>query len=108
MASNDVSFVVSPSGTCGGATPEPPTMLPATVLGPLVTLTWLPPANAAADRYYLVGGVTPDGIDVIINAGAGTSFAALLPPGLYFVDVVAENACGRSERSRRVPVRVLP
>ena len=106
-ASNDVSFAVFPDNACT-TRPEPPTPLPATVAGSLVTLTWRPPPNAASARYAVLGSSTPLGVDVVIARDTAASFSMRLPPGIYYASVVAVTACGSSERSNVLPVVVVP
>lgn len=91
--------------------PGAPAGLAVSVLGPTATFTWNAPATGGAPTgYTLLAGLTP---------GFATPFAALplpvspralaipgIPPGVYYVRLVASNAGGTSPASNEVTLTV--
>lgn len=105
LPSNETSFRVGDLPACDA--PLAPVLLPATVVGRTVTLSWRAPRGTAIGNYRLVIGFAPGGSDLaVFDVGAVTSFAASAPPGRYFVTLVGINACGTSDRSNSVEVFV--
>jgi TonB family protein len=97
--SNEVVVTVG----AGCAPPSAPT-LAATVTGATVALSWSPPSSGTPPfSYTLVAGSSP-GTSNVATAPMGTltSFQTNVPPGTYFVRVVASNACGGSPPSNEV------
>ncbi len=99
--SNEASFTLGCS-----APPVAPTMLTFSKAGSLVTLNWSAAPGAAS--YRLRVGTAP-GLTNLLDADVGgvtglQANAAGLPPGQYFVRVVAVNACGISAASNEVSI----
>lgn len=89
--------------------PLPPTLLPPSVLGAVVSLGWT--ANAAgpaATLYQLHAGSAPGLSDIaIITVPADPKlFTAAAPPGTYYVRLFALNSLGASAASNEVTVVV--
>ena len=104
-ASNEARFRVGDVPACDA--PRPPVLLPATVIGRIVTLAWRAPGNVAVGAYRLLVGSAPGGSDLaILDVGPVTSFVAVAPPGVYHVTVLATNACGTSTPSNPIDVSV--
>lgn len=94
-ASNETRIRVGPVPACDA--PDPPVLLPATINGALVTLSWRAPRNAAVGNYRLLVGSVPDASDLLtLDVDAVTSFAGVAPPGRYHVAIRATNPCGSS------------
>ena len=87
-----------------GAVPAAPTMNPAVVLGPNVTLSWA--AVPGATSYRLAAGVTPGGVVFTQNVGNITSVGVTAPLGVFHVRVHAVDASGESLPSNEIDVRV--
>ncbi len=91
--------------------PAAPTNLVATVLGSTATLTWSAPASGGpVGNYALVAGLTP-GFAVPLGtlplpAGATTTSIPGIPPGTYYLRVLAQNAGGTSAASNEVAITV--
>ncbi len=95
----------------GRAAPQPPTELTAVVTGNTVTLSWTGAAGGdPATTYVLQGGTMTGAID-LANFPTGnlqTSFASPpLPPGLYFVRVLARSGSDDSAASNEVSFTIL-
>jgi hypothetical protein len=92
----------------GCVIPLPPTGLNATVVGSLVTLNWSPPAVIGTITGYVVEVGTAPGLSNIANANVGpaTVLAATATPGVYYVRVRAQSACGQTGPSNEVAVVV--
>ena len=91
--------------------PGAPTNLTATVLGSTATLTWTAPASGGpVGNYALVAGLTP-GFAVPLGtlplpAGSTSTVIPGIPPGTYYVRVLAQNASGTSAASNEVAITV--
>ncbi len=99
---------VRPRQVCGG-TPLPPSSLSATVTGRMVTLMWQDPVDGPqVDQQKVVAGSAPGLADlgVFDVALSATSLAAAVPPGVYYVRVIADSLCGVSASSNEVRVVV--
>jgi YVTN family beta-propeller protein len=91
--------------------PGAPTNLAATVAGDTATFTWSAPSSGGAPNgYTLVAGLTPGFTAVIASlplAAAPTSSAIPgVPPGTYYVRILAQNAGGTSAASNEVVLTV--
>lgn len=84
--------------------PAAPQNLQATPNGLNITLQWQPPASGAAPANYRIVAGTQAGLSNIGQADVGllTSVSATLPPGTYFVRVIAMNVAGSSPASNEV------
>lgn len=105
-ASEEISFTV------GGpplALPGAPSGLTAHVAGSSVSLAWSPPSSGGpATGYTLFAGSAPGLSNLAAAAiGAAPAFATSgVPPGTYYVRVIATNAAGGSGPSNEVVVVV--
>jgi predicted phage tail protein len=102
-SSNEIRLDIG-AGACD-AQAASPLLLPPTVNGSQVTLSWTP---SAAQQYRVLAGTAP-GVMNLVNHPTGqavTAFVATAPAGIYYVQVVAENACGASAPSNEVVVTV--
>ena len=74
--------------------PAPPSLLPAAVTRPDVTLSWIAPATGPAPSgYTLVASLSPDGTAIATQPlGVGTSVQVQAPDGTYYIRVVATVA----------------
>ena len=102
--SNEVTLVVQP---CAAA-PQAPTGLAIAKSGTFLTITWNAPAGTPPTGYTLAVGSMPglSNLAVLPTGNASTSLAGNAPPGLYYVRVIAQNACGMSGPSNEVFVTV--
>jgi hypothetical protein len=102
--SPDLLVVLGP-GACV-APPDAPTELTASVSGRAVTLQWAAPATPIVVASYVVEvSVVPGGAALArFNVSTYRTVSGTVPPGTYFVRVVAENACGMSGVSNEVRV----
>ena len=84
-------------------------LLPATVVGRTITLSWQRAARTpAVGTYRLLVGSIAGGSDLaILDVGPVTSFVAPAPPGRYHVTLLATNACGTSTPSNPIEVVVV-
>ena len=82
-----------------GAVPAAPTMNPAVVLGPNVTLSWT--SVPGATSYRLAAGVTPGGVVFTQNVGNVTSVGVTAPLGVFHVRVHAVDDAGREPALER-------
>ena len=78
------------------------------VTGSHVTLAWTPPATGSADVSYIVEAGSAAGLANLLVAPTGpvTAVATPAPPGIYFVRVRAQNACGISTPSNEQVIMV--
>ena len=99
--SNEVVVVAQPAAC---VPPGAPTGLAATTAPGGVALTWNPPVTGGAPTSYRVDAGSTTGASNIGSFAVGlvTSLATPAPSGLYFVRVVATNACGVSPPSTQV------
>lgn len=91
----EVSNEIRVVGGCV-APPSAASTLAATVSGQTVTLTWQQP-DALVTSYTLLAGSAAGRSDLarVTVAGEATSFTATdVPPGTYYVRLVAANGCG--------------
>lgn len=108
-ASSEVGIDVATTvGYCQQA-PDAPQNLSVQVTGRTVTLTWqLSSIGAIVDTQRLFAGTGPGGANlgtIPLDASA-TRFVTTVPPGTYYVRVVATNGCGASPASNEVVVSV--
>lgn len=103
--SNEVAVTVG--GACTAA-PSPPTGLSASAAGSTLSASWVAPAAGCAPTAYVIrGGTAPGATDVgAVNVGLATSVAANLPPGTYYLTVIALNGAAASAPSSEVAVAV--
>lgn len=90
-ASLELDFIVGVA-----APPTAPTTLRATVTGTNVTISWSGATGATA--YTLVAGTTSGGNQLgSFDVGPLTSVSGSLPPGTYFISVIARNSLGQAQ-----------
>lgn len=102
--SNEI-LVGVPEGTCASA-PNAPQALTATVVGPVVTLNWSPPAGGCQATHYVIEARSLSGAAISADVGMRTTLTVSAPPGTYFVRVIAVNTFGVSSVSNEVVVTV--
>jgi predicted phage tail protein len=105
--SNEVTFSVGQS--CSA--PAPPSALQYTINGSMVTLNWTAhPGGAPPTSYIVEAGSSVLLADLaVINTGSpGANFAAIAPPGVYFVRVRAATLCAVSAPTTDVVIVVQP
>jgi peptidyl-Asp metalloendopeptidase len=78
------------------------------ISGNHVTLAWTPPASGSAPVSFIVevGSESGSANQVVAPVGPVTSIGTAAPPGIYFVRVRAENACGTSTPSNEQVITV--
>lgn len=100
--SNEVAVAV-------GVVPRPgaPTLHAPAVSNRTVTLSWSAGAGGAPSSYILFASATPGGapIATVLLSGAGASFPNV-PPGTYYLRLVASNAAGASAPSAELRLTV--
>ena len=88
-----------------GAAPAAPTMNPAVVLGPNVTLSWT--SVPGATSYRLAAGAAPGQTTLSTNVGNVTQIAVSAPfAGTYYARIFAIDSIGESPASSEVPIVV--
>jgi hypothetical protein len=92
------------------APPGSPSNLTATVSGTTANFTWTAPASGGpAEGYVLVAGLSPGFAApiAVLPLGASTSVSVpAVPPGTYYVRVLAMNALGTGGASNETTVSV--
>ncbi len=104
--SNEAAITPGP-GTC--TVPAAPTGFAAAVQPGVLSVRWDAAASGAIPVTYQLQAGTASGASNIgaVNLGGGTTSAAgPVPPGPYFLRVVAANACGASAPSTEVAATV--
>ena len=89
--------------------PATPSMQPAIINRPNVTLTWTPPASGPAPTAYtIVASSSPDGPSIAsLSVGTQTSVLVQAPDGTYYVRVVV-TVGGTTIPSNEIAVVVAP
>ena len=99
------------TGPDGRAAPQSPTGLTAVVANGAVTLSWTAPAGGDPPTTYVIQGGTVSGASNLANLPTGnvlTTFTSPpVPPGLYFVRVLARNGADDSGVSNEVSFTIL-
>jgi hypothetical protein len=89
----------------GCVAPGAPTNFTQIVRGTQGFLMWNPGNGGAATTYVVRASFTPNDPNPPVQLPLGTPYFTLgIPPGSYFVNVVAVNACGQSAPSNEVVV----
>lgn len=105
--SNEVRVHVGGIPAC--EVPEPPVLLPATVVDRLVQLAWRGSRNTPVANYRVLVGSQPGVVDLhAIDVGSVNVLAGLAEPRQYLVWVVGMNDCGVSQPSNTIRVDVGP
>jgi hypothetical protein len=93
-----------------GLPPGPPLNAVATASAGVITLSWAPPATGGAVSGYIVQAGTASGAANVFNGavGAGTAVSGAVPPGTYFLRVLAQGLGGTSTPSNEASVAVGP
>ncbi|HUU35984.1 MAG TPA: hypothetical protein VMW48_18090 [Vicinamibacterales bacterium] len=106
LASNEAVIHPGP-GTC--TVPASPTGFIAAVQPGTLSVQWNPAATGAIPATYQLQAGTASGVSnigVVALSGATTAAAGAVPPGPYFLRVIAVNACGASAASTEASVVV--
>ena len=102
--SNEITFTLGTGGPC--VPPGAPTNLTFSKAGTNLTISWTPAAGATT--YRLVAGTAPglsNAFDGVLGSATSQTFnVAGIPGGVYFVRVLAINACGSSGASNEVAI----
>ncbi len=92
------------------APPAPPTGLAASVFTQTVVLSWTPSAAGGTATSYVIQAGSASGLANLANSGTGSSSPTLtatgVPPGVYYVRVLAQNSSGASAASNEIVVTV--
>lgn len=106
VESNAVTVTVPVTAT----PPAAPSGLTANVTGATATLSWTAPAGSFVENYVVLAGATPGFTAPIASVPASASPLVVpgVPPGVYFVRVVAQNAAGFSGASNEITLTVAP
>lgn len=86
--------------------PGAPAMLPPSVSGRVVTLSWAPGAGGVPDSYLLNARLAASGPVIAALPLTGTSLSVAAPAGTYHLTVLARNVSGSSQESNSVVVVV--
>jgi len=102
LPSNEIRLTVG--SPC--SVPAEPANLTNTTASTSVSLSWQ--AGAGATSYVLEAGSSPGLSNVaVLNTGSGaTTFSTAAPPGLYYVRIRSQNACGISAPSNETTVTI--
>jgi len=102
LPSNEIRLTVG--SPC--SMPAEPANLTNTTTSTSVSLSWQ--AGAGATSYVLEAGSSPGLSDVAdLNTGSSaTTFSTAAPPGLYYVRIRSQNACGISSPSNETTVTI--
>ena len=102
LPSNEIRLTVGSPCTV----PAAPANLSNTTASTSVSLSWQ--AGAGATSYVLEAGSSPGLSDVAaLNTGSSaTTFSTAAPPGLYYVRIRSQNACGISAPSNETTVTI--
>jgi hypothetical protein len=98
--------VIGPA--CAGP-PSRPTLQPANVAGSQVSLAWaLPGGSLPPSSFVILAGSTAgqSNLAAFDTGSASTALTTSAPDGVYYVRVVARNACGDSLASNEITVTV--
>jgi hypothetical protein len=96
----------------GGADCSAPPSVPQgvnyTANGQVVTITWSPAPPTDSVATYLIEATTTRGENptIFVAPGSATSFQRQGPPGVYYINVFARNACGTSGPSSELVITV--
>jgi hypothetical protein len=107
-ASTDVALTVLPDPAACTASPSPPTRLVPGIAGSVVMLGWTI-SDGDVTTYVVEVGSVAGGTDLgSYETGSrwGNATFSGVPPGTYYVRVLARNACGTSGGSNETIVRV--
>jgi hypothetical protein len=93
-----------------GAPPGPPQNAVAAAAAGVITFSWSQPVSGGAVSTYVVQAGTGSGLSNVFNGavGAGTSVSGTVPPGTYFLRVLAQGPGGTSAPSNEVVLTVGP
>jgi hypothetical protein len=93
-----------------GVPPGAPRNAVATASGGVISLSWTAPLSGGAVSTYIVQAGTASGASNVFNGavGAGTAVSGAVPPGTYFLRVLAQGGGGISGPSNEVSVAVGP
>jgi hypothetical protein len=106
-ATADVAVTVG-AGACA-ASLDPPSDLIASMNGNQVTLSWTPSPGGAVTSYRIEAGAAPGAASVQVSVpGTDDTFTTAVPPGAWFVRVLAAGPCGDSLPSNEVSVTAGP
>ena len=98
--SNDLAITIG-GGTCTVA-PIAPILLPATLRGGELTVSWIPGAMPTATAYRVL--ISGSSIGNLVTTGPVASMVLPARAGTVTIEVIAENACGASTRSNAIVV----
>jgi hypothetical protein len=90
------------------AAPSTPQDVTHSVSGRTVTIRWSPAPPNERVATYLIEATTTRGVNptTFVAPGTATSFEREGPPAIYYVHVLARNACGTSAPSPELVVNV--
>ncbi len=102
-ATNEVILTIA-----GAAAPGAPTLhAPSVSAGRTVTLSWSAGGGGAATSFTLLAAATPGGAPIVTVPLGGTSVSFPgVPPGTYYLRLVASNGTGASAPSNQVTLVV--
>ena len=100
--SNDLAITIA-GGTCTAA-PIAPILLPVTLRGDELTVSWIPGATPAASAYRVI--VSGSATATLVTQGPIASMVLPARAGTVTIEVIAENACGASPRSNAMVVAI--
>lgn len=108
--SQDLGVVMGVAGGCVGLPYAPVLQTPA-VSGGQVSLTWDAPGGTVAPvSYVLSAGSAPGRSDIAMFdlGSSATTFAAMAPPGTYFLRVAGRSVCGVGAMSNAATASISP
>jgi hypothetical protein len=106
LPSNEALAVALP-GTC--TIPDVPTNVAAAFVSPRLGVSWATPQSGAIPTGYVVQAGSASGLSnfgAFALPGTASGAAGIVPPGPYFLRVLATNACGASPASVEVSATV--
>ena len=100
--SNDLAITIG-GGACTVA-PIAPILLPVTLRGDELTVSWIPGATPAASAYRVM--ISGSATGNLLTPGPVASMVLPARAGTVTIEVIAENACGASPRSNAMVVAI--
>lgn len=110
VPSQDLGVVMGVAGGCVGL-PYAPVLQTPSISGGHLSLSWDAPGGTVVPlSYVLYAGSAPGRSDIVAFdlGSSATTFAAVAPPGTYFLRVAGRSACGVGAMSNDATASISP